>query len=54
MDVGLVLPGDTQLLFLADGPWSPRVLAGEQVLCLSSALLPGLSAGEEGEGAVAA
>lgn len=40
MGVGLVLPGDTQLLFLANGPRSPRVLAREQVCVppLSSSL----------------
>lgn len=54
MRVGLVLPGDTQLLFLANGPRSPRVLAREQVLGPSSALLTGLPAGEEDKGAGAA
>lgn len=54
MGVGLVLPGDTQLLLLANGPRNPRVLAREQVLRPSSALLTGLPAGEKGKGAGAA
>lgn len=47
LGVRLVLPGDTQLLFLANGPRSPRVLAREQVLGLPSSL-GGLQGGGQG------